>query len=80
MQLNALTTPVDKEWVNCGVLHRLFFEGVQQPKKSPKKIGNAVSDALLMSRVENFAAGIAQKKQFFAQFFEAVLCAVELLN
>jgi len=33
-----------------------FFEGVEQPKKSPKNPGNAVSDALLMQRFQNFAA------------------------
>jgi len=38
-----------------------FFEGVQHQKKT----GNALSDALRMSRFQNFAAGAAPKKPGF---------------
>jgi len=41
---------VDKKRVNSCVLQHLFLEGVEQPKISPKKPGNALSNALLMSR------------------------------
>jgi len=40
---------VDKKRVNSCVLKHLFLVGVQQPKTSPKKLGNAPSDDLLMS-------------------------------
>jgi len=40
---------VDKKRVNSCVLKHLFLEGVQPPKIWPKKPGNALSDALLMS-------------------------------
>jgi len=53
---------VDKKRVNSCVLTHLFLEGVEQPKISPKKPGNAFSDALLMSRFQNFAADAAKKK------------------
>ena len=36
---------VDRKHVNFDVLNHLFLEGVEQPKKP----GNALSDALLMS-------------------------------
>ena len=41
---------VDKKRVNSCVLKHLFLERVEPPKISPKKPGNALSDALLMSR------------------------------
>jgi len=47
---------VDKKRVNSGVLKHLFLEGVEKPKMSPTKPGNALSDALLMSRFQNFTA------------------------
>ena len=47
---------VDKKRVNSCVLKHLFLEGVEQPKILPKNPGNALSDALLMSRFQNFAA------------------------
>jgi hypothetical protein len=50
---------VDKKRVNFCVLEHLFLEGVEQPKISPKKPGNALSDAVLMSRFQNFAATAA---------------------
>jgi len=37
------------------------LEGVEQPKKSPKNPGNALSDALLISRFQNFAADATKK-------------------
>ena len=52
---------VDKKRVNSFVLKHLFLEGVEQPKISPKKPGNAPSDALLMSRFQIFAADTAKK-------------------
>jgi len=36
------------------------LEGFQQPKKWPKYPGNALSDALLMSRFEKFVADAAK--------------------
>jgi len=47
--------------VNSCVLKHLFLERVEQPKISPKKPGNAFSDALLMSCFQNFAADAAKK-------------------
>jgi len=70
---------VDKKRVNSCVLKHLFLEGVEQPKISPKTPGNALSDALLMSRFQNFAADAATKKPRSARFFETVLRAV-LIN
>ena len=69
---------VDKKRVNSCVLKHLFLEGVEQPKISPKKPGNALSDALLMSRFQNFADA-AKKKPRSARFFETALRAV-LIN
>jgi len=59
---------VDKKQVNSCVLKYLFLKGVEQPKIPPKKPGNALSDALLISRPRNFAADAANKS--------TVLCAV----
>jgi len=70
---------VDKKRVNCSVLKHLFLERVEQPKISPKNPRNAVSDALLMSCFQNFAADAAKKKPRSAQFFKTALCAV-LIN
>jgi len=50
---------VDKKRVNSCVLKHLFLEGFEQPKISPKKPGNAFSDAVLMSCFQNFAADAA---------------------
>jgi len=47
---------VDKKRVNSCVLKHLFLEGVELSKISPKTPGNALSDALLMARFQNFAA------------------------
>jgi len=52
---------VDKKRVNSSVLKHLFSERVEQPKISPKKPGNALSDAPLMSCFQNFAADTAIK-------------------
>ena len=54
------------------------MEGVEQPKISPKKPRNALSDALLMSRFQNFAADAAKKKPRSARFFETALRAVSI--
>jgi len=70
---------VDKKRVNSCVLKHLFLEGVEQPKISPKKPGNALSDALLMSRFQNFAADAAKIKPRSPRFFETALRAV-LIN
>ena len=67
---------VDKKRVNSCVLKHLSLEGVEQPKFSPKNAGNALSDALLMSRFQYFASGTTKKKK---QFFETALRAV-LIN
>jgi len=53
---------VDKKRVNSCVLKHLFLEGVEQPRMSPKNPRSALSDALLMSRFQNFAADAAKKK------------------
>jgi len=63
---------VDKKRVNSCVLKHLFLEGVEQPKISPKRPGNALSDALLMSRFQNFAADAA-KNGFFETALRAIL-------
>jgi len=52
---------VEKKRVNSCVLKHLFLERVEQPKISPKNPGNALSDALLMSCFQNFAADAAKK-------------------
>jgi len=39
-----------------------LLEGVEQPKKSPKKTGHVLSDTLLMPRLQNFAADAAKKQ------------------
>ena len=70
---------VDKKRVNSCVLKHLFLEGVEQPKISPKKTQNALSDAPLMSRFLKIAAGAVKKKPRSARFFETVLRAV-LIN
>jgi len=70
---------VDKKRVNSWVLKHLFLEGVGQPKISPKKPGNALSDALLMSRFQKFAAYAAKQQSRSARFFETVLRVV-LIN
>jgi len=67
---------IDKKLVNSCVVKRLFLEGIEQPNKSPKNPVNALSDALLMSRFQNFAADATKKhralrsflKSHFAQF------------
>ena len=50
---------VDKKRVNSCVPKHLFLEGVEQPKISPKNPGKALSNALLMSRFQNFEASAA---------------------
>jgi len=65
---------VDKKQVNSCVLKCLFLEGVEQPNKSPKNLGNAFSDELLMSRFQNFAADAASTKN--RGFLETQLRAV----
>jgi len=70
---------VDKKRVKSCVLKQLFLEGVDQPKISSKNPGNAFSDALLMSRFQNFAANAAKKRPRCARFFETALHAV-LIN
>jgi len=34
-----------------------LLKGAEQPKNSPKKSGNALSNALLVSKFQKFAAG-----------------------
>jgi len=64
---------VDKKRVNSCVLKQLFLERVEQPKISPKEPGNALSDALLMSCFQKFAALAAKKNRFFETALRAVL-------
>jgi len=45
---------VNKKRENSCVLKYLFLEGVEQQKISPKKTGNALSNALLKSRFQKF--------------------------
>jgi len=56
---------VDKKRVNSCTLKQFFLEGVEQQKILPKKPRNALSDALLMSRFQNFAAHAAEKNPRF---------------
>jgi len=55
-----------------------LLEGVEQPKKWPKNPGNALSNALLMSRFKIFAADAAKQKPRSARFFENALRAVSI--
>jgi len=64
---------VDKKQVNSCVLKQLVLKGVEQPKTSTKNPGNALSDALLMSHSQNFAAD-ATKKKTPRVFQNRVLC------
>jgi len=57
-----LDDTIDKKRVNSCVLKHLFLEGVEQPKISAKKPGNALCDALLMSHFQKFAADAAKRK------------------
>jgi len=54
---------VDKKRVNSCVLKHLFLKGVEQPKISPQKSRNALSEAVLMSRFQKFAADAAKKNR-----------------
>jgi len=51
-------------------------EGVEQPKISPKPPGKALSDVILLARLQNFAADAAKKETRSAHFFETALRAV----
>jgi len=64
---------VDKKRVNSCILKHLFLEGFEQPKISPKNPGNALSDALRMSRFQKIAA---EKKPRSAWCCGTVLRAV----
>jgi len=64
---------VDKKRVDSCVPKHLFLEGVEQPKISPKTPGNAFSDALLLSRFQNFAADAAKKKTALRTFFNLLI-------
>ena len=55
---------VDEKQVNSYVLKHLFFEGVELPKMSPKKPGNALSDALLILSFKKFAGWRRKKINF----------------
>jgi len=56
---------VDKKRVNFCVMKHLFFQRAEQPKISPRKPRNVLSDALLMSCFQNFAADAAKKNSVF---------------
>jgi len=66
---------VDKQRVNSFVLKHLFWRKLSNSKKSHKNPGNALSDALLMSHFQNFAADAAKKRNSSCKFsvFRAVL-------
>jgi len=55
---------VDKKRVDSCILKHLFLEGVEQTKTSPTKPGNALSDAPLMSRFQNFAGKKPRSARF----------------
>jgi len=58
-----------------------LFEGVEQPKKWPKKPGNALSDALRMSCFQNVAADAEKIKPRSTEFFETALRAeLKIMN
>jgi len=63
---------VDKKRVNSCLLKHLFLERVGRPKISSKRPGNALSDALLMSCFQNFAADDAKKITAFETALRAV--------
>jgi len=71
---------VDKKRVNSCVLKYLFQEGVEQPKISPKTPGNALSDALLMSRFQNFAADAAKTNRTPCSFLKPRVLINELIR
>ena len=52
---------VEKKRVPSCVLKHLFLEGFDQPKTSPKKPWNVLSDALVMTRFQNFKKNIWQR-------------------
>jgi len=57
---------VDKKRMSACVLKKPFLEGVEQPKKSPKNSGNALSDALLMLSFQKIAADAETKTALHA--------------
>jgi len=59
----ALTCEHCLIFANSCVLKHLFLQKSEQPKISPKNPGNALSDALLMSRFQTFAADAAKKNR-----------------
>ena len=67
---------LDKKQVNSCVLKHLFLERVEQPKISPPKLGNALSDALLVSCFQNFADDAAKINPRSARFSETAFRAV----
>jgi len=71
---------VGKKRVNSCVLKHLFLEGVEQPKILPKPPGNALSDALLMSRFQNFAANAAKKNRSMRGFLKPPFARFELIR
>jgi len=56
------------KWNWCTLKH-LVLVRINGPKKSPKIPGNTFSDALLKSRLQNFAADAARKKRASRGFF-----------
>jgi len=77
LQILLITTQ-DGWWYDFGASEflctlPLLLEEIYQQKKRPQKSGNTLTDALRMSRFQNFA-----KKQT-AWFLETALCAV-LIN
>ena len=67
MALRCDGTVNKKQVISCVPKH-FFLEGVEQPENPPNTPGNALSDALLMSRFENLAADAAKKLRRGNQF------------
>jgi len=64
---------VDRKRMHSCVLKHLSLEGVEQPKKWPTNPGNTLSDALLMSCFQYFAADTTKKTALCAVFCNCAL-------
>jgi len=70
---------VDKKQVNSCV-QNTSFGGSSTTKKIAKNPSKAFSDALLMSRFQNFVADAAKKELHAVQFFETAALRAVLIN
>jgi len=71
---------VDRKRVNSCVLKHLSLEGVEQPKKWPTNPGNTLSDALLMSRFQNFAADATKENSAPRRFLQLRFARFWIMN